>query len=71
MRTREAGTTDAVVEVGGQGPLASSPRFEVSPSPSCPLLIFSPQHLRVASSCGEEPRITDRLSKDGCCDSFK
>ena len=58
------GTRDAVVELGGQGPLASSPRFAVSPCPSCPALLL-PQHLMVASSCGEmQPRITGRLSKD-------
>ena len=51
MRTRGAGTRDAVV--GGQGPLALSPRLAVSPSPSCPLLLL-PQHLTLASSCGEE-----------------
>ena len=68
VRTREAGTTDAVVklhhaavELCGQGPLASSPRFEMSPCPSAPSPLL-PQHLTVASSCGEEqPRITDRL----------
>jgi hypothetical protein len=63
VRIRGADTSDAVVELGGQGPLASSPRFEESPSPSCPSL-FRPQHLSVASSCGEkQPRITDRLIK--------
>ena len=60
MNTRADGTTDAVVELGGQGPCALSPRFEGSPSPSCPLM-FQPQHLTVASSCGEnQPKITDR-----------
>jgi len=34
VRTRGAGTRDAVVELGGNGPLALSPRFEESPSPS-------------------------------------
>jgi hypothetical protein len=53
VRTRRAGTCDAVVELGGQGPLASSPRLKVSPSPSCPLS-FCPQHLTVASSCREK-----------------
>ena len=52
MRARGVGTQTAVVELGRQGPLALSPRFEVSPSPSCPLR-FQPQHLTVASSCGE------------------
>ena len=55
MRTHGAGTKDAVVhmvELGGQGPLASSPRFEMSPSPSFPLVLL-PQHLRVVSSCGD------------------
>ena len=61
MNTRADGTRGAVVKLGGQGPLASSPRFEVSPSPSCPLM-FQPQHLTVASSCGENrPKITDRI----------
>ena len=50
-------------ELGGQEPLASSPRFEVSPSPSCPAL-FCPQHLSVVSSCGEKQlRITDRKQR--------
>ena len=57
------GTRDMVVKLGGQGPLALSPRPKVSPaspSPSCPYSL-RPQHLRVASSCGEkQPRITDR-----------
>jgi len=48
-----AGTKDTVVELGGQGPLASAPRFEVSPIPSAPYSL-RPQHLRVVSSCGEE-----------------
>ena len=39
------------LKLGGHGPLASSPLLAVSPSPSCPLL-FQPQHLMVASSCG-------------------
>ena len=47
-----ASTRDAVMELGGQRPLASSPRSEVSPSPSCPYL-FWPQHLTVASSWRE------------------
>ena len=47
------------VELGGQGPLISSPRLKVSPSPSCPAL-FLPQHLTVASSCEKHPRITER-----------
>ena len=52
-------TRDAVGELAGQGPLASSPRSEVSPSPSCPHE-FLPQHLTVASSCGEpQVRIRD------------
>ena len=60
MRTCGAGTRVAVVELGGQGPLASSPRIAVSPSPSCPTSLC-PQHLTVASSCGEKQlRITDR-----------
>ena len=60
VRTCGAGTTDAVVELGGQGPLAPSPWFGTPPIPSCPL-IFMPQHLTVASSCGEkQSRITDR-----------
>ena len=60
VRTRADGPRDAEVELGGQGPLVLSPRLTVSPSPSCPLM-FQPQHLTVASSCGEEkPRITDR-----------
>ena len=60
--TRRAGTKEAAVELGGHEPLALLPRFEVSPSPSCPLK-FKPQHLTVASSCGEK-QPTDRLSKD-------
>jgi len=65
VRTCGAGTRVAGAELGGPGPLALSPREEVSPNPSCPLS-FWPQHLRVASSCGEkQPRITDRLRKDG------
>jgi len=60
VRTRADGTRDTVVKLGGQGPSASSPRLKVSPSPSWPLM-FQPQHLTVASSCGEEqPRFTDR-----------
>ena len=59
-----------MVELGGQRPLASSPRFKVSPTPSCPAWLY-PQHLMVASSCGEKsPRITGRLSKDGSVESF-
>ena len=53
MRIRGAGTGDAMVELGGHGPFARSPRFVVPPSPSCPAS-FVPQHLRVVSSCGEE-----------------
>jgi len=53
VRTYQAGTKDAVMELGGQGPLASSPRFELSPRPSCPYS-FKPQHLTVVSSCGEK-----------------
>jgi len=53
VRTPVASPRDAVVELGGQGPLALAPRSEVSPSPSCPAP-FQPQHLTVASSCGEE-----------------
>jgi len=61
VSTRGASTRDAVVELGGRGPLALSPRVEVSPSPSCPLM-FQPQHLTVVSFCGEkQPRITDWL----------
>ena len=49
-----------MVDLGGHGPLAPSPGFETSPIPSCPL-IFMPQHLTVASSCGEKQSwITDR-----------
>jgi hypothetical protein len=72
MRTgsRGAGARDAVVELGGQGPLASSPRSTVSPSPSCPALLL-PQHLMVASSCGErQPRITDRFRIGSWGESF-
>ena len=65
VRTCGEGTRDAVVELGGQGPLASSPRLVVSNSPSCPK-VLSPQHLRVASSCIEkQSRITDWFSNDG------
>jgi len=53
VRTSEDGMRDAVMELGGQGPLASSPRAEVSPRPSCPSS-FQPQHLTVVSSCGEK-----------------
>ena len=61
MVTRGADTAAAVVGLGGQGPSASSPQTEVSPDPSCPWAPL-PQHLRVASSCGEEqPRITESL----------
>ena len=60
MRTG-GGTREAMVELGGQGPLGLSPRFEVSPSPSCPPPLL-PQHLTVASSCSEKhPRINDLL----------
>jgi len=52
VSTHEAGTRHAVVELGGQGPLASSPRPEVSPCPSRPWPL-PPQHLTVASSCRE------------------
>jgi len=59
-----------VVVLGGQGPLASSPRLKVSPRPSCPLSL-KPQHLTVASSCVEEqPEITDLLSNAGWGESF-
>jgi hypothetical protein len=59
-----------VEERGGQGPLASTPRCEVSPNPSCPSL-FLPQHLTVASSCGEkQPRVTDWLRGDEFGESF-
>jgi len=61
VRTRGAGSIEAAVELGGHEPLAWSPRLEVSPSPSCPLK-FQPQHLTVASSCGEK-QPTDRLRK--------
>ena len=58
MSARGAST---VVELGGQGPLALSPRVAVSPSPSCPLM-FQPQHLTAVSFCSEKhPRVTDRL----------
>ena len=66
--TRGAGTREAVVELGGHEPLALSPRFEVSPSPSCPL-VFKPQHLTVASSCAEK-QPTDRSSIDRWGESF-
>ena len=70
MRTRGVGERDAVVELGGQGPLASSPRLKLSPSPSCPW-ILSPQHLTVASSCGEKhTTITDRSKIGGWGQSF-
>ena len=66
MRTRGGGTSDAVVDLGGQGPSASSPRFAESPSPNCPAS-FRPQHLTVVtivSSCGKkQTRITDMLEK--------
>ena len=63
MSRRGASMRDAVVELGGQGPLALSPRVAVSPCPSCPLM-FQPQHFTVASFCSEkQPRITDRLRK--------
>ena len=59
-----------MVELGGQGPLASSPLLVSSPSPSCPRS-FRPQHLTVASSCGRtQQRITDQLSKDCWGESF-
>ena len=70
MRTRGAGKRVAVMGLGGQRPLASSPRFAVSLSPSCPC-VFWPQHLTVASSCSKkQSRITDRFSKDGWGESF-
>ena len=51
-----------MVELGGQGPLASSPLCVLTPIPSCPLLL-APQHLRLVSSCGEEqPSITQLFS---------
>ena len=52
MRTRGTGKIDAVVELGGQGPLESLPRSVSKPVPSCPYLP-SPQHLTVASFCAE------------------
>jgi len=56
------GTTDAVVELGVQGPLASSPRFDLSPCPSAAFALL-PQHLMVLLSCGEkQPRITETLT---------
>ena len=65
MRTRGAGAREAVVELGGQGPLASSPWSVSTPSPSCPSPL-KPQHLRVASSCGEkQSRITDQQRSVG------
>ena len=70
VRTRRAGTSDTVVELGGQGPLVLSPRSEVSSSPSCPTLL-RPQHLTVASSCREkQPRTTYWLSEDCWGESF-
>ena len=70
VKTRGAGTRDVVVDLGGQGPLALSPRLNLSPIPSCPAS-FCPQHLTVASSCGEkQPRISHRFSKDGWGESF-
>jgi hypothetical protein len=70
VRTRGAGERDTVVELGGQGPLASSPRSVSTPSPSCPSIV-PPQHLRVASSCGEKhPRITDWLKIGGWGESI-
>jgi len=53
VRTSGAGQRDEVVELGGQGPLELMPRFSLSPEPSCPKM-FKPQHLTVASSCGEK-----------------
>jgi len=61
VSTSGAGKRDAGVERGGKGPLALTPRSMVSPCPSCPAL-FWPQHLTVASSCGEKQlRTTDRF----------
>ena len=72
-RVRTGGTSlgDAGVELGGQGPLALAPRRAVSPSPSCPLL-FQPQHLMVASSCGKKQvRVTDQFWDGILGESFK
>ena len=70
VRTCGAGRKDAMVELGGQGPLASSPRLNMSPSPRFPALL-NPQHLTVASSCGEkQPMITARLSSEIWGESF-
>ena len=67
--------TDEVVELGGQGPLAMSPRFRVSPSPSWPSS-FAPQHLIVASSCGKGTAgITDHFTTgslgESCTEGFQ
>ena len=70
MRTRGEGTSDTTVDLGGQGPSASSPRSKMSPCPSCPH-VFPPQHLTAALSYGkEQPRITDRLRMGNCGESF-
>jgi len=54
------------VEPGGQGPLVFLPLSEVSPSPSCPWAL-SPQHLRVASSCGKQDKITAGVGVGRVC----
>ena len=64
VRTCGAGTRDASEELGGQGPLASSPWSDLTPIPSCPASLL-PQHWRVASSCGKtQPRITERAASE-------
>ena len=50
-RERERERARERVGLGGQGPLAPSPRLLRSPCPSCPEAP-QPQHLTVASSCG-------------------
>ena len=70
MRTRGAGTRHAVVQRAGHGPLASSPRCEVPPSPSRPYPLL-PQHLTVTSSCAEmNVRVPHWLRIDGWGESF-
>ena len=50
--------------------MALMPRMAVSPCPNCPLS-FQPQHLTVASSCGEKQSgITDRFTVGRSGESF-
>jgi len=68
VRTRGGGTSIVVVGLDGHGPLAPPPRLQVSPRPSCPYSL-PPQHLTVASSCGER-RARSAITRYGLHESL-